>query len=264
MAQYAPNYYDAYRKAQATHWWFRGREVVLQALLEKHVGGLQSSMVVDVGCGPGGPTAALFPTHPILAVDLDASVLRANTFAHLRAVADVARVPLKPTSARILCAFDILEHLQDDVGALRNWHDALAPGALLVVTVPAYEALWSHHDDVNGHCRRYRASVLKARMQDAGFDVVNVTYFNTVLLPPIALMRWVQRLMPRRVESSSDETDFRYRLPRAIESCLLALFSVERHWLRRWTLPAGVSICAIARRRQEPAASTRQPDADAA
>jgi trans-aconitate methyltransferase len=256
MVQYAASYYDAYREAQSTHWWFRGREAVLQTLLQTHIDGSDRSMVVDVGCGPGGPTAAVFPSHPILAIDMDPSVLLANRSARLRLVADVSRVPLKPRSARVLCAFDILEHLQDDVGALRNWREALAPDAMLVVTVPAYQALWSPHDDANGHCRRYRASLLRQRLEEAGFAVTTITYFNTVLLPAIAVMRWWQRLVPDRADSRSPEMDFRHRLPAGIEWCLLALFRLERHWVRRWRLPAGVAICAIARRSESGGASS--------
>lgn len=249
MGQYSPTYYEVYRDAQATHWWFRARESVLQALVPPDAS-QPGTTVIDVGSGPGGPTPAIFPGHPIVAIDLDDSVLRAYSSAAGRLVADVGRLPLKPQSARVLCAFDILEHLSDDLAALRNWREVLAPGGRLVITVPAYQALWSRHDDVNGHHRRYRASLLRARLETAGFVIDRLTYFNTVLLPGIACVRWWQRLTSTNANGSADggSLDFNHRMPAAIESCFQSLFSLERHWLRHWRLPAGVSVCALAHR----------------
>jgi SAM-dependent methyltransferase len=255
MAEYAPEYYEQYRKAQASHWWFRGREAVLQAIVPPVVQLPPGHLVIDVGSGPGGPTPAVFPNQHITAVDLSLSALKAYSAAATRIVADGARLPFAVGSVQVVCAFDVLEHIENDIGALRNWRQMLATNGWLVITVPAYEALWSRHDEANRHQRRYRASILRRRLEQAGFDVVRLTYFNTVLLPAIAAVRWADRKDDGSgrgdgapVSAHAGQLDFTRRFPLWVERCCEAAFRFERQWLTRWTLPAGVSICAIARR----------------
>jgi SAM-dependent methyltransferase len=252
MSRYSAEYYEDYRQACASHWWFRGREAVLRAFVSK-VADLASGnhAVFDIGSGPGGPTAAVFPGRRITAVDLDLETLQAYVPADTRIVADGSRLPLQRGSVGVLCAFDVLEHLEDDAEALRHWREVLAPGGWLVITVPAYESLWSSHDDVNGHHRRYRARILRKRLEETGFSVLTLTYFNTFLLPAIALARFYQRLRGDKSVANGDpghvETDFSRRLPAPIEQCFEKFFSWESHIVRRWNLPAGVSLGVIAR-----------------
>ena len=246
-------YYTQYLDAARSHWWFRGREQVVQSVarpLMPHLG----MLIADVGSGPGGLARAVFPDGRIVAMDVSLTPLQANTSADARVVGDAARVPCRTGSVAALCAFDVLEHLDDDVGALREWHRVLMPGGWVVLTVPAYQALWSAHDDFNGHHRRYRRRALQRLLSDTGFLVRRLTYFNTVLLPAVALVRWTQRLLKSRSPQGSSssalgELDFQQRFPRWLERCFEGAFQLEAMWLRRHTLPAGVSICAVVQAR---------------
>jgi hypothetical protein len=114
-----------------------------------------------------------------------------------------------------------------------------------VLTVPALPRLWSDHDTVNGHHRRYTAGTLEAVLRAAELDLVHRSYFNTVLLPAVAAARLGQRLRPRPVEPSSD-----FSMPStAINRALTAAMTAERSVVSRWGLPIGVSLVAVARRR---------------
>ena len=253
MPELSTAYYAQYIEAARSHWWFRGRERVVQSVARPLVQHLRM-LVVDVGSGPGGPARAVFPDARIVAMDVSLMPLRANTSADERVVGDAARVPCRTGSLAALCAFDVLEHLEDDMGALREWHRVLRPGGWLVLTVPAYQALWSAHDDLNGHRRRYRRRALQRLLSDTGFLVRRLTYFSTILLPAVALVRWTQRLLksrrPQEVSSSGlGELDFQQRFPRWLERCFEGAFQLEAMWLRRHTLPAGVSICAVVQAR---------------
>lgn len=248
-AGYSERYYQEYLEAAQSHWWFRGRERVARAVAQRLVRLGPGATVIDVGSGPGGPARSVFPDATILAVDLSSEILAAYRQADGRAAADAAQLPLRNASVEGVCAFDVLEHLADDGAALREWRRVLAPGGWLVLTVPAYPALWSAHDDINRHHRRYLARGLTRRLTAAGFALRRMTYFNSLLLPAIAAVRWAERLSPRRAERriAHAELDCSQRFPAWIERSFEGILSLEAWWARRGDWPAGVSLCAVAR-----------------
>lgn len=247
----AESYYRQYLESADSHWWFRGRECVLKAVVSPLVRVSAGSLVIDVGSGPGGPTRALFPDGCIVAVDVSMLVLQAAQGANHCVVGDGAILPCRPGSVSVVCAFDVLEHLEDDAGALQSWRQILEPGGWLVLTVPAYPLLWSRHDEANRHYRRYDATTLRVALVASGFVPVRLTYFNSLLLPGVALVRWTQRLIRRCSARSSQEPacelDCQCRFPRWIERCCEGALRAESRWLQHRSLPAGVSICAVAR-----------------
>jgi len=248
MSELSPEYYARYVEAARSHWWFRGRERIVAEVAGPLVRAGSLDTVVDVGSGPGGPARAVFPGARIVAVDLSLAVLRAYAGADARIAGDAARLPLASGCVSVICAFDVLEHLEDDREALRQWRASLKPGGWLIVTVPAYRQLWSAHDEVNQHRRRYRGRELGAALREAGLRVVRMTYFNTVLLPGIALARWSERLRPRSAARriQAGELDLDRRLPAWAQRWCEGALRLEARWLRHGELPAGVSICAVA------------------
>ncbi len=104
----------------------------------------------------------------------------------------------------VITAFDVIEHLQDAVSGLRGLRSVLKSDGALVCTVPAFKFLWSIHDDINHHYRRYTREMLEREFQDAGFRVKYISYFNSVLFPPIAAARLIGRLLPAAKEAKSD------------------------------------------------------------
>ncbi len=254
----SPAYYEQYLKAAQLHWWFRGRERVLGSISQSLGLDQTTGLVADVGSGPGGPIRTVFPKTWILAMDAGFPPVKANEQASGRVVADALSLPISGSYLDALCAFDVLEHLENDAAALREWHRALKPGGWLVLTVPAFQSLWSRHDALNGHYRRYRRRPMTQLLERAGFIPVKVTYFNMLLLPPIALIRLSQRLLPQKhnVDEPSnrlthEELDFSWRLPAWIERGFESAFRIEAGWLNRWPLPVGVSLCVVARCRKE-------------
>ena len=244
------SYTETYLRAAQDHWWFRARARVVAAVARARVQVAEGALVLDVGSGPGGLARRLFPRQRLVALDRDVSMLQAYLQADDRVIGDGRRLPCRMASVEVLCAFDVLEHLDGDQQVLEEWRRVLAPKGWLVLTVPAYRALWSAHDDANGHLRRYRASELRALLERAGYVVARLTYFNTLLLPAVAAVRWVQRLRPGKHLSRSAghaRLDFDLALPGWVSWCCERFFSAEAWWLRQGRLPAGVSICALAR-----------------
>jgi len=134
----------------------------------------------------------------------------------------------------------VLEHVADEAGALRACRRLLAPGGRLVVTVPAYAWLWSRHDELLGHRRRYTAGSLRAVVEAAGFAVDRVTYFNTLLAPPIMATRIVRAALRR------SRHDLERPAP-LVNRLLARAFGAEATLLRFASLPFGISILLIAR-----------------
>ena len=140
--------------------------------------------------------------------------------------------------------FDVLEHLDDDAEALRKAASLLNETGRLVLTVPAHRFLWSPHDEINRHRRRYSFGGLRDCLLGSGLEIQRMTYFNTLLFPVV----WGARLLRRGLAPKGDRrSDFRIQGD-WINNLLSALFGSERFLLRRIDLPFGVSILAVAGR----------------
>jgi SAM-dependent methyltransferase len=149
-------------------------------------------------------------------------------------------VPLEAGRWDAVCLFDVLEHVADDAGALAACRRLLAPGGRLIVTVPAYAWLWSRHDELLGHRRRYTTGSLRAVALAAGFAVERLTYFNTLLAPPIMAVRLARTALRRQGHDLGRPAPLVNRL-------LARAFAAEARLLRRVSLPFGISVLLIAR-----------------
>ena len=157
------------------------------------------------------------------------------------AVGDLRALPLAPAVFDVVLALDVLEHLDDDATALAEAGRLLKPGGTLVVTVPALPSLWGAQDVVSHHRRRYTKRTMRALFARAGLPAPALTYFNTLLLPPLAAVRWLARA---RGPSTAQLSDFEKNRPGLANELLARVFALERHLLRHLSLPVGVSLLA--------------------
>ncbi len=140
-----------------------------------------------------------------------------------------------------MVCLDVLEHLADDEAALRELLRVTRPGGRLLVTVPAHPWLWSDHDVLAHHERRYTRASLRAVARAAGWSEQRLTGFNVAMLAPIALVRLAQRLRPA---GAAPRSDFE-RSPAFVDAVLARVLGAEAAWLRRGRgFPAGVSLLA--------------------
>jgi|HubBroStandDraft_6_1064221.scaffolds.fasta_scaffold55620_2 SAM-dependent methyltransferase len=240
-----PSYAAVHAEEDGTHWWFIGRRAVILAEMGRRLpaGG---NRLAEVGCGSGGMLEALAPLGRAVGVETDAA-LREHARARgldVRPGALPDDIPLETGSIDAACLFDVLEHVTDEAGALRACRRLLAPGGRLFVTVPAYAWLWSRHDEILGHHRRYTARSLRRAVEGAGFAVERLTYFNTLLAPPIMAARLYRALRGRSDHDLDRPSPLANRL-------LAACFASEARLLRWVSLPFGISILLVGR----PAAS---------
>jgi len=221
------------------HWWFVSKRRLALDLLRGR------PTVLDVGAGTGALARALAERgHLAVGVELDPAALalaRPGGSSFVRARAE--DLPFGPGAFEALVSLDVIEHLDDDVAALREYRRALAPGGLLVVAVPAYGWAWSQHDVRLGHRRRYTRTSLCRALDAAGFDVVRATYLHSWLVLPLVLLRRtpLRRLGGRR---PAEEVSFVHPI---VNAALCGLARIEIALAGRFDLPFGTSVVAVGR-----------------
>jgi SAM-dependent methyltransferase len=231
------------------HWWYRGRRRVIHAVL-RGCDLPPGARILDAGCGSGRTLDELARYGRASGVDIsEDAVATAKSRGHRDVrLGAIEELPFRDGRFDLVTCLDVVEHTPDDRRTLRELRRVTRPGGLLLVTVPAYQSLWSSHDEVNLHHRRYRASSLRAAAADAGWSPVRDTYFNTLLLPPAAVVRLAER---RRARSRS-RSDLAWT-PRWLDGVLEWPLRAEARALsagRR--LPAGLSLLGLFRNQPAP------------
>jgi SAM-dependent methyltransferase len=240
--------YRQFVELEENHFWFVGRRRIFMHLLARELDGREAGPVLDVGCGAGGMLAPLARFGPVTGIDTSAELVafcRQRGFPRTE-VGSAYELPVPSASVGLITLFDTIEHVADDGRVLRECRRALSGGGLLFISVPAYQFLYANNDRVAHHERRYTARQLRRKLLAAGFDPVQVTYFNTLLFPAI-LPTVVAKKVHERFVDPGDRTNLSHA-PGAFANRLLgAVMSSERHLLSRVSMPFGHSIIAIAR-----------------
>jgi SAM-dependent methyltransferase len=231
------------------NWWFVGMRRLSLALLAAglpHPRAAGDRRVLDVGCGTGLMLEHL-EAHG-LPVGLDSSPT-ALAFCRKRGAPRLVQgrgeqLPFGDASFDAVTALGVVEHIDADAAAVSEWARVLRPGGQLVLLTSAYQWLWSGHDVSNHHVRRYLAREVDALLRIGGLEPAKVSYVNTILFPPILLIRFVERLRRgRRPPEPKKDTG---EVPAPLNRLLLGLLDVERWAVQRSRLPFGVSIVALA------------------
>jgi SAM-dependent methyltransferase len=232
-------------QAEDRHWWYRGRRTVLEGV----IAGLalpEQARILDAGCGSGRNMVELARHGTVTGVELsETSVALARERGAGDVIAgSVLEMPFADDSFDLAVSLDVIEHLEDDLTALKELRRTVAPGGALLVTVPAYQWLWSGHDEINHHHRRYTRRSLQRVAEAAGWRQARTTYFNSLLLPVAIVLRVLERLNTKTTESSLDlwvppePLNWVLERPLAIEAALIG---------RGARIPAGLSLLAVFR-----------------
>jgi len=245
-----PTELDKMFQLEDTYWWFVARRGLVLALLRRCLPALAGSerIILDVGCGTGATLPGLSQYGRVIGLDSSHYALQC---CRKRGHRDLMQargeaLPIADESADVITALDLLEHIPDDAAAVREFARVLRPGGLLIVIVPACPMLWSEHDEALDHLRRYRAARLRRIVADSGLVTERLSPLITALLLPIAVLRVLQRLRPKK---TGPQTALIVP-PRSVNALLTALLLLENRWLLRFNLPVGVSLMAVARKRR--------------
>lgn len=240
-------YYAEYRELEDSHWWFRGRRAILRRILADRLSPEPGRQVLDLGCGTGAMLPELARHGEVHGADADPEAVR---FCRERGFSDIELVdsqtlPWEADTFGVVTAFDVLEHVDDDRAMVAEIRRVLRPGGCFFLTVPAFMSLWGQQDEISHHSRRYRAGQIRALASGDGLALEKLTYFNTILFPPIAAVRVGRRPFVKSRRSTA-KSDFTLSRPGRMNDLLASVFSMEAPLVARRNLPFGVSILAVA------------------
>lgn len=235
--------YDRIRNLETEHWWFVGRRRVLEALIQR-LAPPTGARILEVGCGAGGNIPLLQAHGEVVALEPD-DESRAYVAGRFGIQVDGGLLPdglpYAPESFDLICAFDVIEHVEEDAASIRALAGRLRTGGVLLTTVPAYQWMWSHHDVLHHHKRRYTLRRYRKLFAQSGLTIETAGYFNTLLFPVAAALRLVKRW---RGDESADDA-----MPsRGLNRLLTKIFSLEAPFAAAGLLPFGVSIAVTARK----------------
>jgi SAM-dependent methyltransferase len=240
------DFYTEYFELEDWHWWFIGRRRIFLRILDRYLppAGPEGWRLLDVGCGTGTMLVCLAGYGEARGIDADEEAVR---FCRRRGLENAEHVtsetlPFDDDAFNVVTALDVLEHVDDDTRMLREIRRVLRPGGTLLVSVPAYRFLWGPQDEISHHKRRYTARQIGARAAAAGFAERRLTYFNTLLFPPIAALRVLRSYRRGPIKLKSD---FSLTSPGRMNSLLTRVFASEAPLVERFDLPFGVSILGL-------------------
>jgi len=240
--------YKHFYDVEEHFWWNVGTRRAFWTALAAIAPG-PDACVVDVGCGTG-IVLKEFPWQTRVRCGVDASSI-ALTMTRRRAVrdlvrADVSRLPFASGTVDVALALDVIEHLDDDAGALREMARILRPGGHLLLHVPAFPVLWSRKDAINDHRRRYRRAALRRLVRAAGLEPRRVAYLNAAIFPAALVWALWQRLHPPPPATTEAFLDRLYYPSGAVNRALTILLGVEMR-VMNW-LPFGMSLLCLTRK----------------
>ncbi len=239
--------YQILYDTEATHWWLTARRNIVLDWIQQRYRDRHDLEILDAGCGTGVTLQELSLLGTANGVDISDEALQ---FCRKRGLvnvqhADILDLPFPAHRFDVVTALDVIEHLDDDVAALREFGRVLKPGGRLFIFVPAHRWLWSLQDDVSHHKRRYVAGSLRAAVTKSGLEIERQTYVSTLLLPVIYLGRqWLKLRMKFRNDYDT-ENDLH---PAWSNRILRRIFELEIPILRRIDMPFGASLLCVARK----------------
>lgn len=241
--------YQTMAQVEDAHWWFRGRRAIINSVLQRIALPAEPN-ILDAGSGTGGNLKMLRFYGRVHAMELEAD---ARELANKRGIVTVIEgklpenIPFGDQCFDLAVMFDVLEHIEQDYSTLCAIRERLADNGKLLLTVPALEALWSMHDTMHHHKRRYALAPLIRLVERAGYKVTFATYINFWLFPLIAIVRILDRISGGRIIGKKVDSNTELSIPPAPINVLLEkIFASEANLITTMRLRFGVSIILLA------------------
>jgi len=248
-----PEEYRKLYEMEKVYWWHIGRRRIIYLLIEKFIisENINNLKIIDIGCGGGSVLDILSNFGDVLGIDDNETALnfaRQNGFSNVRRIngAHLSKEPNFLNNFDLVTCLDVMEHTDDDELLLREIFQILKPNGYALITVPAYNFIWSEHDEALNHKRRYTASELHRKLNDAGFAVIKRSYAITFLFPLILLYRLFRGVFPK--DSHEPKTSY-VMLPKSINTFFVYILGIESRLLNYIDLPFGSSIVCVARKK---------------
>jgi SAM-dependent methyltransferase len=237
--------YRIFFNIQKQHWWFVIKKEIILDAISLYTKLKPNSQILDIGCGSGLMLNALEKIGITNGMDMSSEAIAFSREIFSGPVKQGSlpkNVPYPENSFELITALDVIEHIDDDTASLVTIKNLLSPSGKAIITVPAYMFLWSKFDEMNEHKRRYTLRELEQKLKNAGLQVENISYFNSLLFPIIFLIRKLNNIIGRDGISDVDMPGY------LVNQTLKRIFGLEKFLLRILKLPFGVSILAIVKK----------------
>jgi SAM-dependent methyltransferase len=234
--------YQQMAELDERHWWYCARRKIIADLIRRETQLPNDAHILEIGCGTGHNLAMLSGFGHVDGLELDEE---ARSLSEKRLGRKIMSSPLPELAEvpdrhyHLIGAFDVIEHIEDDHAALASIARKLRTGAKFILTVPAHQWMWSAHDVVNHHKRRYSKRALKALFESSPLRLERIGYFNSLLFPLAVAERTASRLRGK------DDADVKLPSP-PLNAALEKVFACERYLVGRLPLPPGLSLFAVA------------------
>ena len=244
------DYYKEYYELERNHWWFVAREGILSNYIQQLIkqGQLPSTdlKILNVGCGPGRSSEYLSKFGKVTSIEYDKFCCEfASEKTGLEIInGSITELPFSDNSFDLVCAFDVIEHVEADQLAVNELKRVTKNESLILITVPAFMSLWSHHDVINHHFKRYKIKEIN-QLFDSTNDGNKVfdTYFNSFLFLPIYFFRKVSNLLKLGQKRKGSGSDFEAFKPGILNTILYRIMYFESKLINKEIrFPFGVSI----------------------
>lgn len=244
------DYYKEYYDLERQHWWFVAREKIISNYIKKLIENKnlnsQDLKILNIGCGPGRSSQYLSKFGHVVSIEYDKFCCEfASEKTGLEIInGSITELPFNDNSFDLVCAFDVIEHVEDDQLAVQEMKRVAKDKGVLFITVPAFMSLWSHHDVINHHFRRYKLAEIAQLFGkvDNGKKIFS-SYFNFFLFTPIYIFRRLSNLLKSGEKRSGSGSDFEAFKPGILNSVLQSIMLLESKFINNnIKLPFGVSI----------------------
>jgi SAM-dependent methyltransferase len=238
-------YYLKYFDFEKNHWWFRARAQILQAYLRRTIVPKSRPRILNVGAATGGSIAWLSPLGELTSLEFDSDsveFIRNHLNQHVTQ-GSILSLPYGDNEFDVVCAFDVIEHVENDTLAVSELNRVCRPGGSVLVTVPAHMHLWNVHDEVNHHFRRYEMAQLRELWAGASGKIEFASFFNNRFYIPITVIRKMTAFVARFRKQGQLKSDFETFSPGKLNDILFSIMAGEKSRIERQkSYRLGVSI----------------------
>lgn len=242
--------YKLLKNEKKMHFWYKARKNLIKYLLSsKYNNFSQERIALDIGSGGGTELNEIEKIGKVVCLDRDREILSLIKKGSCQKIAaDIEKYKLEKNKYDCICCFDVLEHLKDDEGAIINIYQALKANGFFFFTVPAFQFLFSSHDEIAGHQRRYSKKQIITKLKKSGFKIVTLNYWNFFLFPIILVFRLIKKFFYKFFQGKNCKSDAK-PLNKYFNALLFRILNFENDLIKKnITLPMGLTIYGIAKK----------------
>ncbi|MBI3103874.1 methyltransferase domain-containing protein [Candidatus Daviesbacteria bacterium] len=240
---------DKFTEIEDFHWWFEGRRQILSKIFKKFLQKkLEDVVILDIGCGTGSNIKFLSNfgnVHGIDNMKLAIDYCKKKGAKKVK-LANACKLPYRNRMFDVVVFLDVLEHIENDELAIKEAKRVLKKNGLIIITVPALPIIWSQHDSMQNHHRRYRRDEIESLAENANLKILNMVFFNFLLSFPIVIIRFLSKIsLFKGLGEHDSQLNFNLAKIRIINKILLTIFKTEIAFSKFINYPFGISLLAV-------------------